>query len=292
MTADGPSFYRPSSLEEALQLLQDGEKIAISGGTAVGLLVRQGLIEPEGFVVLRHLEQLSEVVLDPEQKWLEVGAGVTLWDIAGHHLLRQHLGALSKAASVVGNPRVRALATLGGALAHGDPRQDVPAAVVALGAQLLLVGPDGNRTLDADGFATGFMETACGSDELLVAVRFPLSPGARSHYVRYTPGSATDYPVVGVAVCMETSSDGEITSCWAAIAGAGTTTKKVDLGPALQAAGATMPGEAALLDKVEYHVGELVSASVDPLDDRLGSATYKRAMAGLWAGRAASCLLS
>ena len=93
-------------------------------------------------------------------------------------LLRAEAPILPHATSHVGDPQVRHRGTIGGSIAHGDPASDLPAVLLALGATLVVQGPDGTREIAADDFFTGFLETALGETELLTEIRVPKVAGA------------------------------------------------------------------------------------------------------------------
>lgn len=104
--------------------LQVEGAVAVGGGTSVGLLLGQWLIEPDALVWLGRIPELRSFTVTDQE--LVIGSAVTLREVSRHPAVRSSLTALAVAAAIVGNPRIRAVATLGGAMAHADPRQDVP----------------------------------------------------------------------------------------------------------------------------------------------------------------------
>jgi len=264
-------------VEDAVGSLSDDEgAVALGGGTSVGLLVGQRLLQPTKLVWLGRIDSLRRVRVEDGR--LSIGAGVTLAQVSDHPLVRSELPALASAASVVGNPRVRAVATLGGAIAHADPRQDVPPALLALRATAVVVGTSGQRRIELQEFFRGFMETALGPGDVITAIEVPL-PGAQNVYLRYNAGSQSDYPTVGAAAVLTHVSHGRV-SARVALAGVAPT-------PVL------LPDVAGAGD--ERHLDDVGKAALEaarPTDDRLGSAAYKRAMAEVWARRAVAACLS
>ncbi len=281
MAVDGPAFVAARTVAEAVDhLAGDEDAVALSGGTSIGLLAGQGLIQPSKLVWLGRVEGLGSITVADGQ--FSVGAGVTLRQLAGHPLVRSTFPALATAAGVVGNPRVRAVATVGGAIAHGDPRQDVPPALLALGAAVTVAGPSGDRQVPLEGFFTGFMETALRPGEIITGVSVPIVEGQRSEYRRFTPGSLADYPTVAVAAAVKRDGDGVISSARVALGGVGPTAVVVPAAAAL--AGRPDAGDLG-------NVGRAAAERSQPVDDRLGSARYKRAMADVWTRRTlAACL--
>ena len=177
----------PSTVEEAVVALRAEGAVALAGGTSVGLLIGQGLLEPAMVVWLGRIAELRR--LAHRERHLIVGAGVTLRELAAHPEVRANAPALAAAAGAVGNSRIRAVATVGGALAHADPRQDLPASCVAHTAAVEVAGPSGRRPIPVAKLATGFMSTVLAPGEIVTAVVVPVVPGLRSVDPRHAPGT-------------------------------------------------------------------------------------------------------
>ncbi len=271
------AFLVPGTVEAAVEALGAAGAVAVAGGTSIGLLVGQGLLAPSVLVWLGRIPELS--VLEEGDGQMSIGATTTLATLAAHPRVRTAVPALADAAASVGNTRVRAVATIGGALGHADPRQDLPPALLALDARVEVAGGRGRRHLAIDELIDGFMSTDLGPDEVITAVRVPLVDGRRSCYLRFTPGSADDYPTVAVAATAEVA-DGVPTAVRLAIGGAGPAAYLVP--EAEQVEGAPEGRWAAEVAEV----AEAAARRADPVDDRLGSAAYKRRMVAVWARRA------
>lgn len=271
-----PEFLRPASVAEAIGMLAGGEATVMAGGTSVGLLIGQGLIEADRLVCLSGIEGMAAIT--PVPGALRIGAGATLRQVAAHPGVRAVAPAVAAAAGCVGNPRVRAVATVGGALVHADPRQDLPPALAACGAEAEIVGPRGSRRVAVSDLATGFLETVVAPDELLTAVDLPTAARSSSIYFRYTPGSVADFPTVAVAAAAVWSDDDRLVSLRLVLGGVASTPLVVP--EAAQLAGADDP-HARIAD-----VAAAARTRSDPVSDRLGSAGYKREMAAVWAERA------
>jgi CO/xanthine dehydrogenase FAD-binding subunit len=270
-------FSAPVRLEAALAELAEGDDvIAMGGGTSVVLLLKNDLIEPRKIVWLTRIPELRQLGTGPGGE-LVIGATVTLRELAASGLVRREFPALAHAAGQVGNPRVRAVATLGGALAHSDARQDVPPVLYALEARVRIAGPAGRREVPAAGFHTGFMETVLAAGELITAVAIPAAAGRRAAYARFTPGSADDYPTVSAAAAVVRGEGGRITRAVLALGGAGPVPLLV---PGVAELLGAAPGAAEIAA-----VARAAEAAARPLDDQRGSARYKKAMAGEWSAR-------
>jgi carbon-monoxide dehydrogenase medium subunit len=248
----------------------------MGGGTSVGLLLKNNLIEPRKIVWLARIPALRQLTVGAGGE-LTVGAAVTLRELAGSAVVRERFPALAYAAGRVGNPRVRAVATVGGALAHSDSRQDVPPVLYALRAQVRVSGPRGSRELPVSGFHKGFMQTALAPDELVTHVVIPAVPRRRAAYARFTPGSRDDYPTVNAAASIVRAADGRVASAVLALGGVSPT-------PLLVSAAAQLVGTVPDPSMVQA-VAEAAEAAANPVDDQRGSARYKKAMAREWAAR-------
>jgi aerobic carbon-monoxide dehydrogenase medium subunit len=272
-----PMFVTPTTVQEALSAMRADSALAVGGGTSVGLLLGQSLIEPGVLVWLGRIPALRGITVDRGQ--LSVGAAVTLRELSRHPAVRSSLTALAGAAGIVGNPRIRAVATVGGAVAHADPRQDLPPVLVALEAVVEITGPGGTRTVAAADLATGPMQTVLLPGELITTVRIPIVPALRSVYLRFTPGSVADYPTVAAAAAASRDPDGTLTSVTLALAAVGPTVLAVP--EAAELAGQRAPSAAAVAA-----VADTAAQRALPAGSRLGSARYVRAMAAVWARRA------
>jgi aerobic carbon-monoxide dehydrogenase medium subunit len=270
-------FSAPATLADALGELAGGEDvIAMGGGTSVGLLLKNDLLQPRKIVWLARIPQLRRLAAGTAGE-LALGATVTLRELARSAAAGRQFPALAYAAGRVGNPRVRAVATVGGALAHSDARQDLPPILYALQARVRIQGPQGAREVPVAEFHTGFMETVLAEDELVTQVVIPAVAGRRAAYARFTPGSHDDYPTVSAAASIVRDGDGRITSAVLALGGVGRT-------PLLVAAASGLAGTVPGPHEVQA-VAAAAEAAAEPYDDQRGSARYKKAMAGEWAAR-------
>ncbi len=274
-------FLAPATIEEALDALREDGALALGGGTRVGILIRHGLVEADRLVWLGRVEGLRGITAVDDA--LEIGAGVTLAEIADSALVRDRHPALAAAAARVGNPRVRSVATLGGHLAHADPRQDLPPVLLALDAVATARGLRGERQVPLADLFLGPFDTSLAEGELLTRVRIPAAPPARrSGYVRFTPGSETDYPTVSVAACLELE-DGVVRRLVLGLGGVA--------GRPLRVEPPELVGRPAGPELFAAAANAAVRAS-DPTSDQRGSAGYKQAMVGLWTRRALASLAS
>ena len=176
------------------------------------------------------------------------------------------------------NVRVRNVATVGGALAHGDPHMDLPAVLIALGATIAVAGPEGERSMAVEDLLTGYYETALAKNELITVLRIPAQGAMRSVYFKVTAGSADDWPALGVAVALATEGS-RVTSARIVVSAA--TVRAMRLTSAEQA----LIGADAN-DKTLANVAEAAAAEADIIADIRGSASYKRELLRVYAARA------
>ena len=193
-------YRRASSAEEALSLLAEhgDEAKLLAGGHSLLPLMKLRLATPAFLVDVGRVSDLSYI--HDEGGEVRIGALTRHHDVEHSELLQSEVPLLSYVTSQVGDRQVRHRGTIGGSLAHGDPASDLPAAVLALGGSMVIRGAGGaERTVNADDFFQGFLETAIGPDELLVEVRVPKTGDAGWSYQKFTK-RAQDWAIVGAAV--------------------------------------------------------------------------------------------
>lgn len=192
-------YFAPKSLEEALALLsayQDDAKL-LAGGQSLLSLMKLRLANPKVLIDLGRIANLDYLRADGEK--LNIGTLATYAQLKQSTLLRNKCPLLPQTASVVGDAQVRNRGTLGGSLAHADPHGDMPAAALALEAELKAVGPNGARWIKAEDFFVTMFSTALAPDEVLTEIRVPVLDGERSVYLK-AARRPSDFAMVGVAL--------------------------------------------------------------------------------------------
>jgi aerobic carbon-monoxide dehydrogenase medium subunit len=172
-------YLRPKTLPEAVALLQqhgDDAKI-LSGGQSLIPMMKLRLARPSHLIDINRITGLSYVKEDGG--FLKIGGLTREAELEASELVRTKYPLLLDTASVIADPQVRNLATVGGNLAHGDPANDHPATMLALGAQIVATGAKGARTIAIDDFFKSLFETDLKHDEILTEIRIP-SPPPRS----------------------------------------------------------------------------------------------------------------
>ncbi|MFO0749200.1 MAG: xanthine dehydrogenase family protein subunit M [Myxococcota bacterium] len=259
------TYEAPKTLADAVAALKhdDGAKL-MSGGQSLIPILKLELATPSTVVALSGLSELRGVKRDGDALW--IGAMTTHAAVANSDEVRAHLPALADLASKIGDPAVRNRGTLGGSVAHADPAADYPAALLALNAT---VHTD-RRTIAADAFFKGLMETALAADEIITGVTFRVP--RRAAYAKF-PHPASRFAVVGVMVAA--FADG----VRVAVTGAGAHAFRV---PAM---------EAALTKKLAADALDGIAVAADDLQSDMDfSAEYRAHLCGVLARRAVSAI--
>jgi carbon-monoxide dehydrogenase medium subunit len=194
-------FHRAASVDEAVEVLAahgDDAKL-LAGGHSLLPLMKLRLAQPAVLVDIGRLADLAFV--SDGSGTVRIGALTRHHHLATSDLVREQVPLLAHVAAQIGDPQVRHRGTIGGSVAHGDPASDLPAALLALRATIVVRGPGGEREIAADDFFTGFLETALAPDEVLTEIRVPAVPGAGWAFEKFSR-RAQDWAIVGVAAVL------------------------------------------------------------------------------------------
>jgi len=172
----------------------------MSGGTALMLMMKAGVLRPARLVSLRRLGLDRLEVVNGE---LRVGSMVTLRALEKSPLVAKGWPVITRTLRTLSNVRVRNVATLGGHLAHGDPHMDLPPLLSVLGATAAITGPKGERTAPVEALYAGYLETTLALGEIITGVTVPAMGSRRAAYLKCTTRSADDWPALGVAVLVD-----------------------------------------------------------------------------------------
>ena len=188
-------YHRPSSVQEAVQILSDNpDAKVLAGGHSLIPVMKLRLATPSALVDIGRIEALQGI--SRANGSLRIGACVTYNEIANSGVVQDAAPLLAEAAGQIGDRQVRYRGTIGGNLSHADPASDLPAAALALGATLHVAGPSGSRSVSASEFFVDLMMTALQADEILTGVEIPVaSAGTGSAYVKF------EHPASGYALC-------------------------------------------------------------------------------------------
>jgi aerobic carbon-monoxide dehydrogenase medium subunit len=273
-------LVEPASLRDAIALLDPDDTTVrpIAGGTALMLMMKAGVFRPTRLVSLRKLgAQYARVAAGPNGG-LTIGAMTPLAVVERSPEVARAAPVIPRAMRRLSNIRVRNVATIGGNLAHGDPHMDLPPVLIALGAEVAVVGPKGERKVAVEDLFAGYFETVLAKNELIAELRIPPQGAARTTYLKVTTGSAEDWPALGVAVAVEAEGSA-VQSARVVVSAA--TEKAIRLKAAEKAlAGATAD------DKTLARASEAAADEAECISDVRGSAAYKRELLRVYVGRA------
>jgi carbon-monoxide dehydrogenase medium subunit len=278
MTIRSFDLLQPRSLPEAVEFLDKhgDDARAIAGGTTLVILMKQRALHYPYLVDLQTIPGLNHITQGRDA--IRIGALVTHRMIELSPLIRQAFPVVAEAFSHIGNVRVRQTASVGGNLAHADYRLDPPPPLLALGAAVSAVGPNGTRTILLKEFFTGMYETALAPGEILTEIQIPQMPAnSRAVYLRYSTLSANDWPCIGVAGFMQKES-GRCKQLRLALGGVAPTP--------LLISGLEFTQEQAIDSGMIDKILAAVEAQISPSADLRGSVWYKRKMARLFTQKA------
>src|ERR1700694_1040017 len=199
------AYAAPSSLQEAVGLLEDPDAKILAGGHSLLPLMKLRLAQPKLLVDIGRIPGLSYV--RTENGHLAIGAMTTYREIQLSDDVQQRAPVLAEAAHEVGDPMVRAKGTRAGALAHADPAGDLPAVALALGGSVLAVGPSGEREIDLEGFFVDMLTTQLHEREIIREVRLRVQPaGSGAAYQKFDQ-PASHYALTGICAVVTLKGD-------------------------------------------------------------------------------------
>lgn len=272
-------YMAASSVHDVLSvLLEHGDDaLVLAGGQSLVPLLNLRLVNPRVLVDVNGVDELAGISVDDGV--LRIGALVRQRTLASDDTIRAHAPLLADAATLIGHVAVRNRGTLGGSLAFGDPDAELPAAILALDAEVVVRSRDSDRTIAATELYEGPFQTTLRSDELLVEVRVPLPEGHRGVAFREVSRRVQDPALSGAAVVLSVDGGSTCERARVALCGAGPTPIRVT------AAEEALTG-AALADITPDGVAAAVTDAADPIAGIHGSAAYRRRLAGVVARRA------
>lgn len=272
-------YHVAETIPEAVALLaQYGEDAKIlAGGQSLLPMLKLRLAHVPHLVDISRVAGLEYV--KEEDGFLKIGAGTRESALERSDVVQSRYPILADTAAVIADPVVRNRATVGGNLAHGDPGNDHPATMLALGALVVAVGPRGERVIPVDNFFTGIFTTALNIDEVLTEIRIPIpEPRSGGAYVKLER-KVGDYATAASAVQVTLGTGGEITRVGIGLTNLGPTPiKATDAERSLRG---RAPDDAAI-----DTAARLAAQSTLPTADRRGDIDYKQAMAQVLTARA------
>jgi aerobic carbon-monoxide dehydrogenase medium subunit len=270
-------YVAPDTLDEAIKLLSEsgGDAKIIAGGHSLLPAMKLRLAQPATLIDLRKIPGLNEIKVDGNG--VTIGAMVTHAQVAKSPEVQRALPLLAHCESVVGDLQVRNRGTIGGSLAHSDPAGDPPAVFLACEGEVVVQGPNGERTIAAADFFVDILTTSLAEDEIITAVKFPALPANAGTAYRKFDHPASHYAMTGVAAVVTLGSDGNVERVRVGVTGVGP--------KAYRATGV----EEALVGKGADAVAEAAAKAADGIDcndDIHASAEYRAHLATVFARRA------
>jgi carbon-monoxide dehydrogenase medium subunit len=264
-------YLRPKTVPEAVAMLQqhgDDAKI-LSGGQSLIPMMKLRLARPSHLIDITRVNGLSYI--KEEGGFLKIGGLTREAELEASDLIRKKYPLLFDTATVIADPQVRNMATVGGNLAHGDPANDHPATMMALRAQVVATGAKGERVIPIDDFFVTLFTTALQHDEILTEIRVPVPPPKSSGAYFKLERKVGDFATAATAVQLTLDEKGAVQQIGIALTNAGPTPIRA------KAAEDALRGkkpDAALINQAS----QLAMDSADPSADLRGPAEYKKGL--------------
>jgi carbon-monoxide dehydrogenase medium subunit len=270
-------YVAPTTVEDALAALaQYGDEAKIiAGGQSLLPVLRMRLNAPEWIIDLGKIESLRGIRDDGDA--IVIGAMTPHVVVGSDPLVAEHASLIAKSVEHLADAQVRHRGTFGGALAHADPAGDLGAPALALGAEFVIAGSGGTRTVAADDFFVDLFETAIGEDEILTEVRIPKRTGWGSTYEKFVR-VAHQWPIVAVAATVRVEG-GTIAEARIGLTNMGNTPLRA------RAVEEVLAGQPAT-DAAVRAAAALAAEGTNPPSDLNGDADYRRHLATVLTRRA------
>jgi len=274
-------YEAPATVAEAVRLMEaDPDARALAGGTDLIVQCRTGGRRPSAFIDLKRIPELVGIAIDA--RGMRLGAATSAAAITEHPEVKALWPGLVEAVHLIGSTQIQGRGTVGGNLCNGSPAADTTCSLIVNRARCIIVGPEGERIVNADAFVTGPGQTVLGRGELLVAFLVPRPPARTADaYLRLIPRSEMDIAVAGAAVSVTLDATGACTAARVAIGAVAPT-------PLLVPDAAAALIGTKLDDSALHRAAAAASAAAHPIDDKRGTAAYRRAVVGVLTRRAAS----
>lgn len=274
-------FYKPTSFEEAIALAQQAEGVIrfLAGGTDVLVQLKAEIVTPDTLIDLKNIDGVREILRHDDGRW-DIGAAVSGAEMSEHAMLGAEWPGLVEAMDLIGSTQVQGRATLVGNLCNGSPAADSVPALMAAGASVTVVGPNGSRSLAVKDVPAGPGKTTLAADEIITKIHLP-ARGANGGdaYERFIPRTEMDIAVVGCGINLRL--DGDKICEATVVMGAVAPTIRIVPAAAEALLGTT-------LDNIAMNeLADAVRAACDPIDDKRGTIEFRTHVAGVLAKRVA-----
>jgi carbon-monoxide dehydrogenase medium subunit len=273
-------WEEPRTLKDAVALLdpEDSTIRPVAGGTALMLMMKTGVFAPSRLVSLAKIEPYYSQIRVDSSGALKIGAMASLSALEQSADVAKHFPVITRTLLTLSNVRVRNVARVGGALAHGDPHMDLPPLLASLGAIAHVVGRNGTRDVAVQDLYLGYYETVLAKDDLIAEVTVPPLYAARATYIKCTSRSADDWPALGLAIRWEVAGKAIRSPCVIVSAATEKVTRLFETEKILDGASAD--------EKTARRAGDAAAEEVEFLSDAHGSAAYKKELLRVHLARA------
>ncbi len=278
MIPRGFEYHAPKSIPDALGLLikfGDDAKL-LAGGHSLLPMMKLRFAEPGHLIDLGKIAELKGIAQVGNE--VHIGAMTSENELIWSELLAAKIPLVVETARLISDPQVRYKGTIGGDISHGDPGNDHPAVMMALGASFVLRGPKGERVLPANGFFLDTYSTSMAPDEIMTQIRIPIPATGTGWCYSKLKRKTGDFAAAAAAVLLRMQG-GNVTDVQIALTNLGATPLKAS------AAEAFLRGK-PLSEAAFAEAARLAMSICSPGEDQRGSAEYKIAMAGEMTQRA------
>lgn len=274
-------YARPNSVAEAVRLLGANTENAfvLAGGSDLLVKMKGGFVEPALVVDIKAVVELRQIRSTDTGFW--IGAAVPCVELGESALLRAAWPGVVEAANLIGSKQIQGRCTIAGNLCNASPAADSVPALVAAGARVHIVGPNGNRVLAVQDVLLSPGKTALAPGEIVEAIELDKRPPrAGDAYIRFIPRTEMDIAVASAGISLTLDPDGTIETARVALGAVAPTVLRVD------EAAASLVGtqlEGAALNRL----AEACSAAARPINDKRGTIAYRTNVVGVLAKRTA-----
>ncbi len=277
-------YLAPKSLKEAVNLLsahREDVKL-LAGGQSLVPLMKLRLAKPTYIVDLGRIPALNTISEQGDR--IVLGSMTTHTQIENSKLLNDRCPLLPQTAATIADVQVRNQGTIGGSLAHADPAGDMPAAILALGAEMKAIGPNGERWIKADDFFLGLLMSTLEPDEILTEIRVPILEKTKTAYLKAAQ-RASGFAVVGIAVCLKLDQDGSCRNIAIGVTGVADKPYRAERVEKM------LTGKKLESNLIEKAAAE-VARDLDVIEDINGSKEYRSHLAQVYTIRAIQVAMS
>ena len=267
-------YSKPKTLEEAFALLQEhgDEAKILAGGHSLIPMMKLRLAEPGHLIDINDIPGLSYI--KEEDGYLKIGAMTRESEVEHSELIADKYKIFCDATKLIADPQVRNMSTLGGNLAHGDAANDHPAVMMAMGAEVVITGPEGSRTVSIDNFFHGFYTTEVQENEILTEIKIPIPSAKTGNAYHKVERKVGDYATAGVAVQVSLDENGICTRAGIGLTNVNPTTMRASRSE--QALVGTDLNDEAVATAAQY-----AAEDCNPSSDLRGDSDFKRHLVGV-----------